>query len=482
MGGLRLISTFGWLLEILALAAFATAFVALSHNETHAVVVFITTGAVMVFIATTLILGFRGQTAPSRRRHGLALLLLSWVVLPIFATIPFVAISKISLISGYYEAVSVLTTTGSSAFLSLDDLPRSLIFWRAILEWLGGALTIVTAAVAVDIASNNRHGGVHILTPQIADISRLAAVAIRILPIYIVLTIACAFLLSISTVPSFDAICLAMATLSTGGAVPQDGDLSSYGSVAMIPILGVFMIFGALNLVLLNRLSWRSVISYLKSPVILLRIYVLAGVSIVIFFVFNQHTSALESKVGSIVLESVFAAISLLSTTAFIHDADIAMGLPIALVICLVMFGGMYGSTAGGLKIDRVVRMFYATKSELDILVHPSVVGPASSSRIIDEPQGILWSYLIAFLLGIVVVSIALSGAGLDFELSLFVATGSITNAGPIVEYLGLGSDARIVFSSLPESMRGLLAFAMIAGRIEILALLALLTPLFWSS
>jgi trk system potassium uptake protein TrkH len=482
VGGLSLIAIFGWLLEIEAAGAGLAVLVALARDEAAAAQVFLVTAALMAFVGTGLVLGFRGHAAPSRRRHGLALILMAWVVLPAFAAVPFVAMTDSSPVVGYFEAVSVFTTTGATTLAPIDELPRALVFWRAALEWLGGALTIVAAAAAIDSGRNAPAGGIHLLSSGIANVQRLSTIAREIVPLYVLVTLICGASLSLAGIPAFDAFCLALSTVSTGGAMPIDGDLAAYQVPAVAPLMAVFMIIGASNFVTLRRLRWHLRGAWPPRPAAIAWLAAVAlAVVATLALVFLTHARDEDVSLSRAVLEGAFTMVSLMSTSAFIHDRDVAVGAPLALIVSLALVGGAYGSTAGGLKLSRVMRMLTGASRELDTLIHPSIVAGARLGRAGDEPQRILWSYLIAFLLMVVVVSTALAGFGLDFEASLYAAVGAISNAGPVVDYLGVPGGARTVYASVPEPVTGILALAMIAGRIEVLALFTLLTPLFWT-
>jgi trk system potassium uptake protein TrkH len=482
MGGLRLIATFGWLLQIQAAAALFTGLIAAANDDPQSARVFIAAAALMAFVATSLIVGFRGHGTPSRRRHGLALVLASWIVLPAFGAIPFMAIAQTGPLVGYFEAVSVFTTTGATTLPSLDRLPRALVLWRAQLEWLGGLLTVVMAAAAFAGRSDSGQGGIHLLSSALANVSRLKAIARDMLPLYGLLTLICVVALSLAGLPAFDAVCLALSTISTGGAMPRDGDLAHFGLPLVAPILCVFMILGATSFVVLRGLGetgrWRR----FDLPAFATRLGVFAIVVAMMSIAFAAPGG--EGGLGAAAQaawEGLFATVSLVTTTAFVHDSSAVGGAPLALVVSIVIVGGAHCSTSGGIKIERVARMVEVTNHELDVLVHPSVVAGAERGSPSAEPRRILWSYLIVYLMTVVAVATILAGSGLGFEAALLAAAGSISNAGPVIDYLGQPGATQLVYASLTQPATGLVALAMILGRIEILAVLAVLTPLFWT-
>lgn len=482
MGGLRLIATFGWLLATGAAMAALTAAVAFASDDRQGASILLATAGVMTFVAAALVFAFRGRSAPSRRRHGLALILAAWIVLPAFASLPFMAIVGTGFPAAYFESVSAFTTTGATAIEAIDPLPRGLVFWRAALQWMGGGLTILLAAAAFDISRATGQGGVQLLSSGVAHTGRLAASARAVLPLYALATLVCLAALVVAGIPEFDAACLALSTLSTGGAVPHDGEIADYQAPAAALVLCVFMVLGATNFMALAGLRTRGTRSRAATGS-LWRIAIAAAL-IVLFLtaVFTFDRSAPGIPAHAAALEAVFATVSLATTTGFVHDSEIAAAIPLTLAIALALVGGAYGSTAGGMKISRVARMLGAAGRELDILVHPSSVAPGDTGRReTTEPQRILWSYLIVYLLALVLAAAVLAAAGLGFSQALLGAAGAVANVGPILGIAGDGASAAAVYAGLSDGIKTVLALTMVLGRVEILAVLSLATPLFWT-
>ncbi|NND48660.1 MAG: TrkH family potassium uptake protein, partial [Rhizobiales bacterium] len=316
MGGLRLIATFGWFLQIIAATAALTALAALALDEPASARVFFASAVLMAFIATALVVGFRGRGAPSRRRHGLALALASWIVLPAFAALPFIVLAETGLIAGYFEAVSVFTTTGSTALGSIDQIPRALILWRAQLEWLGGALTIVMAAAAVSVSGDTGEGGIHLLSSGLANVERLKAIARVILPVYALLTVLCYTALLLSGLAAFDAVALSLSTISTGGAMPHDGDISAYQVPALAPLMCVFLILGAANFALLSDPRGTANWLYHNRSTVMTRIALVFSVFAILTIAFAGYADPAEISGAKVVFEAIFTTVSLITTSA----------------------------------------------------------------------------------------------------------------------------------------------------------------------
>ncbi|MHA1523999.1 MAG: TrkH family potassium uptake protein [Alphaproteobacteria bacterium] len=483
--GLSLLYTLGWFIGGLALAALAAALVATGYAEKPAFTAFLNTAGLCFFVAIALIFAFRGDTNHTyRRRHGLLMVVLAWVVLPALAAVPFVSLMGISGLAGYFEAVSMFTTTGATTAPSIDALPRSLVFWRAALQWFGGALTIVFAAAALDRsridATSGQGRGVRLLSGSLANRERLKTVAREVLPIYFLATLACFVALWVDGVAEFDAGALAMSLLSTGGAAVRDAPFAEFGGISTSLIVIVFMALGAANLAGLagwikrSRLPARGV-AFNPTIVALASIVaiIVAGVALI--------GAGQGVGVGQALVGGLFAVVSLISTTGYVWDPTVAALLPLALIITLVLIGGSYGSTAGGMKIGRIVHMVGDANQELEHLIHPNAVVVSEERSDGLEPNRVIWSYFAVYLMGMVLVSGLLAAGGMGFEAALAGAAAMLANVGPVFDHLPqISGQGAPTLAELPEGILAGLSGAMILGRIEILAILSILMPVFW--
>ena len=482
---LSLLYTLGWFIGWLALAAMLAALVATGFGERQAFIAFLNTAGLSLFIAIALIFAFRGNAEHVyRRRHGLVLVGLAWVFLPALAAVPFASLMGKTWMVGYFEAVSMFTTTGATTAPSVDALPRSLVFWRSALQWLGGALTIVFAAAALDRSRGSNSAGqgrgVRLLSGALASRVRLATVAREVLPVYLLATIMGFIALLLSGIPGFDAIALSMSLLSTGGAAVRDAAFADFGGVTTALVVVLLMALGAANLVGVAGLVERNQVlpRSLTIRSTLIAVVVAVGVIVagVVLIAAGQGIGA-----GHAIISALFSAVSLISTTGYVWDADVAVLFPLPLVITLVLIGGSYGSTAGGMKVGRIAHMVADANQELEHLIHPNAVVVSEERPDGSESNRVIWSYFAAYMMGMVLVSGLLSAGGVDFEAALAGAAAFLANVGPALDYLPQtpGQSAQTL-AHLPQGILFGLSGAMILGRIEILAVLSILMPVFW--
>lgn len=480
MLGASVLSTFGWLLGLLSVTQVATALVAARYHEQEAVVVFAGSSLVCGFIAIGLIFGFKDRKIRLRRRHGLGLVTLVWLGVPVFAAMPFAALmAGEGASAAYFEAVSAFTTTGSTLAPSIDTMPRSLIFWRVLLAWAGGAATLVFAVASLDRARWETGEGLLIFSAGLADPMRLLQAAREILPFFTLLTVLCFLGLLATGIPRFDAMVLSLSTLSTAGIMPRDGSFSSYGSLGATYLVTVFMVAGGATFFIGKALSARASLGPQASTEA-----ITGAIAIVVAaaFVVGGFAAAGQPVSGQSVAGALFSVVSLVSTSGFLFDGATAAYIPLPAILVFIMVGGIYGSTAGGLKIGRVLRMLRDALRELERLVHPGAVARQADSTGISEAGRIVWTYFFAYLIVFALLAGITAFHGVDFEHSLLWSAAMVSNSGPALAYLPVAQmdPLNLIASEGGEVLLFASAATMVLGRIEVLALLAILTPIFW--
>ena len=480
MLGASVLSTFGWILGLLSVAEVATALVAARYQESEAVIGFAGSSLVCSFVALGLIFGFRDRKIRLRRRHGLALVVLVWLGVPAFAALPFAALmGGQGAGAAYFEAVSAFTTTGSTLATSVDALPRSLIFWRVLLAWSGGAMTIVFAVASLDRLRWETGEGLLIFSAGLADPDRLLQAAREILPLYALLTALCFLGLLATGIPRFDAMSLAFSSLSTSGIMPREGDFSAYGSLGATALVTLFMAAGGAIFFISRAITSRRRLR----PEATAEVVTGGGVIVLVtaFVVFSLAIGG--AAISEIDLAgSLFSVISLMSTSGFFFSQSIAGNIPIPAIFVLIMVGGIYGSTAGGLKISRVLYMLRDARRELEHLVHPSAVVHNGDRAGAMESGRVVWTYFFAYLMIFSILAIVTAYHGVDFEHSLIWSAAMVSNSGPTLAYLPLAEmdPLRLIASEKGGVLLYASVATMVLGRIEVLALLAILTPVFW--
>jgi trk system potassium uptake protein TrkH len=416
-----------------------------------------------------------------RLRDGFLVTASIWVLASLVAAIPFtLAEPHLSYTDAVFEATSGLTTTGATTIAGLDDLPRSVLFYRQSLNFLGG-MGIVILAVA--IMPMLKIGGMQLfraestgpqkdnkLTPRIAGTARALWL------VYVGLTVVCALAFWVGGMSGFDAICHAMSTVATGGFSTHDASFGFWNSPLLDGIAIVFMLLGAVNFGL-HWYAWRrATVAHYQGDSelrLFLGLVVLATAIIGIGNFTNGHFDTL----GESVRRSLFQVVSHLTTTGF-ATLDFAEwpGLAPILLLMLSFVGGCAGSTTGGMKLARVQMVVRQGLREIKQLVHPkgqfvvTLGGKRVSESVVISVGGFCTLYVLSFM----VVTLALSASGLDEVSAFSAAAAMINNLGP-----GLGQ-VTWTLRDLTDSATWICSFAMILGRLEVFTVLVLLTPAFW--
>ena len=442
--------------------------------------VFIISSALTLFVGVGLFLSNRGANEQLNIKQAFLLITLVWALLPVFAALPFVFSElELSFTDAYFEAMSGLTTTGSTVISGLDSAPPGILIWRAILQWLGG-IGIVLMAIAV--MPMLKVGGMQLFRMQSSDASekilpRVTQISGAIAGLYITLSLICFMALVFAGMPSFDAAAHAMTTIATGGFSTSDASLGKFDSALIQYIVVLFMIVGSLPFVLyLQILRGRPMKLWQDNQVqFFLSLVVLLVAIMALWLVATQGFSFAEA-----LRLSSFNTVSILTGTGYSTAAYDTWGSLAIIFFLIIMFiGGCAGSTTCGIKIFRFQVLFSAVLTQMKRLTQPhAVFQPQFNKRpiphsVIDSVLGFLFLFAMSY----VVLCIALALTGLDFVTVLSGAATSISNVGPgLGEIIGPSG----TFAPLPVTAKWLLAFAMLLGRLELLTVFVLFTPSFW--
>ena len=448
-------------------------------------------GMMMAFVYSLLIIGSSGLvlllfTARTRKelgtKDGFLVVTLFWAVLGTAGCLPLLLSSavELSITDAVFESLSGLTTTGATVISGLDSLPKSILFYRQLLQWLGGLGIIVLAMALLPMLGV---GGMQLYRAEspgpIKDsklVPRLAETAKALWYIYFSLTIVCAIAYWIAGMEPFDAISHSLSTVSIGGFSTHDASLAYFENSAVDGVAIIFMFIAGINFAL-HFTAWqrRTGRQYLLDPEFLFYSFILITISIVTVFVlyFSEvYVSASES-----VMKGIFQVVSIATTTGF-TTADFSswpLFLPYLLLYAAII-GACAGSTGGGMKMIRILLIFKQGFREVQRLIHPKAIIPIKlggnvvSDRVIEAVWGFFAVYVMAFM----VMLLALLATGLDI-ITAFSAVGAcINNLGP-----GL-ADVAETYGHLPVVAKWILCFAMLLGRLEVFTLLVLFTPMFW--
>jgi trk system potassium uptake protein TrkH len=438
----------------------------------------------VVVLATGLLLWLpvRRLRGDLRLRDGFLVIAVFWIFLGLAGATPLLItdMPEMSFTDAIFEAVSGFTTTGATVIVGLDELPKSILYYRQQIQWLGGMSIIVLAVALVPVLGI---GGMSLykaetpgpmkdqkLTPRITQTAK------ALWAVYVLLTVLCAGGYYLAGMDAFDAIGHAFSTLSTGGYSPHDASLAYFDSAAIDAVATVFMFAGgvsfALHFTVLKRHDPRL---YRKDPEFMAFFWlitsIIGGATLYLWLV-GEFESPLESlRHASFHVISIHTGTGY-TTTGFAHWPG---ALP-ALLMLLTFIGGCAGSTTGGMKVIRWLLVFRQGITELKRLVHPNAEIPVKLAdrsvpeRVIIGVAGFFAMYLVVF----AVLMLMMMMIGLDQVTAWSAIASAMNNVGP-----GLG-DVAVTFRDVPDSAKWIGAVAMVAGRVEVFTILLLLTPAFW--
>ncbi len=424
----------------------------------------------------------RREKRELRLRDGFMIVVMFWTVLGLLGAVPLMLSEhpQISITDAVFESISGLTTTGATVIVGLDSLPKSILFYRQQLQWLGGMGIIVLAVAVLPMLGI---GGMQLyraetpgpmknskLTPRITETAK------ALWFIYLVLTVVCTLGYWIAGMDMFDALAHAFSTISIGGFSTHDTSIGFFDSALVEAVAVVFLLLSgvnfALHFVVVKRKDIRI---YLRDTEFVFYIGVLFAVSIMAVLVL--YATGTYSDWGRAVSRGVFQAVSI-GTTAGFTTADYSQwpGFVAILLLFTSFVGGCAGSTGGGIKVIRFLLLIKQGIREIKRLIHPNaeipvrVGGKTVAPRVVDAVWGFFALYVGCF----VVMYLALSLTGLDLMTSFSAVAACINNLGP-----GL-STVSSNYAGLNDPAKWILCFAMLLGRLEIFTLLVLFSASYW--
>lgn len=442
-------------------------------------------GATELFIYTLLgvgLIGLVGLLATRKvdnelsQKDGFVIIVLFWVVLCFAGSIPFY-LSGMNAIDSIFESMSGITTTGATVISNLDTLPESLLFYRQLLQWMGG-MGLIVLAIAVmpllgigggQIYKTEIPGamGEQKLTPRIKETAQVLWL------IYLGLTVLCAILYYLGGMGSFDAVSHAMSTVAIGGFSTHNDSIGHFNSIAIETICIAFMLLSAFSFTLhYFAVFKKKPLKYFYDPEIRFFMSILAIIFIICAMISNI------SNYGPNLRELAFHSVSMLTTTGFSISNSSEWPFSISFILLIGAFiGACAGSVGGGVKSWRVLIMINHAHKNLMRIIHPnSVISlKIGTKNVNDEVATSVWGFFSIYIISFIILLLFVLITGVDFE-SAFSAVGAcLNNLGP---GLGIVSEN---YANINSASKGILAFAMLLGRLEIFTLLVILTPMFWS-
>ena len=417
-----------------------------------------------------------------RMRDGFLIVVLFWTVLGCAGALPLYLSEALDLniAASLFESLSGLTTTGATVIINIDSLPKSILFYRQELQWLGGMGIIVLAVAILPLLGI---GGMQLyraetpgpdkenkLTPRITETAK------ALWYIYLLLTIACALAYWFAGMSVFDAIAHSFSTIAIGGFSTHDASMGYFNSTAIDMVAVVFMLLAGVNFGLhYVSIRSRSLSPYRKDAEFITYIGILASVALVtvLYLIVSQTFDTSEA-----LLQGLFQVVSIGTTTGFTTTNYLSWpGFLPVLLLFISFIGGCAGSTGGGMKVIRIMLLFKQGMRELKRLVHPNaqLIVKMGSNAVPDRVIDAVWGFFATYVAVFSVMMLLLLASGLDQVTAFSAVAATINNLGP-----GLG-EVGANYASINDFSKLVLSFSMLLGRLEIFTLIVLFTPAFWA-
>ena len=426
-------------------------------------------------------IGFRDASIDSiRTREGMAIVSFGWVAAGIFGALPFYfGIESCSFTDAFFESMSGFTTTGASVFQDIEGISKGILFWRSLIQWVGGMGIIVLSLAILPFL---KVGGIQLYKAEVPSPvpdklkPRIKETAAILWKVYALLTVLLTVLLIIGGMSVFDAVCHAFTTMPTGGFSTQNLSIAHYQSTYLDTVFIVFMVLAGINFTLHYQLLRGKPLAFWRDSEC--RFYLGMLLVLITIVSFNIYGDVYKNF-GHAIRMGAFQVVSIITTTGF-ATADYSQWPAMSqLILLLCMFvGASAGSTGGGIKCLRVLLLFKFCYRELFSLIHPTSVahikidGRSVPDDIVRSVIGFFALYVGLFM----ICSILLAGLGVDFVTSIGAVAASIGNIGP--GFGGVGPAGN--YAAIPPLGKWLLALCMLFGRLEIYTVIIFLAPEFW--
>jgi trk system potassium uptake protein TrkH len=422
----------------------------------------------------------RGAAHTVRSRDGFLIVALMWTAMSLLGAVPFMLVLDVGFAEAFFESASGYTTTGATVLVGLDAMPRSILFYRQEIQWLGGIGVIVLAVALLPMLGI---GGMQLYKAETAGplkderfTPRLARTARGLVVVYLVLTAACAACYWLAGMAPFDAVAHSLTTVATAGYSTHDASLKFFDSVPIEAVASVFMLIGAISY---NEhfIAWRTLQLQrygrdTQTRAFVAIVAVAIAATTLVLFATGAYGSLAES-----LRYAAFEVVTVATTTGF-GVADFSAW-PLALPIVLLfmgLVGGCAGSSAGGIKVVRIVVLFKQVGIHIHRLIHPQAIrrmkidGQPLPDTVVEAVGGFFAVYVVVFF---IFMALAMMD-GMDQVTAFGAVAATISNLGP-----GLG-DVAVTFADVSAHGKIMFSAAMLFGRLEIYTFLVLLTPAFW--
>ena len=406
---------------------------------------------------------------------------LAWVMIAIFGCVPFLlSPESFSISEAFFESMSGITTTGATVITDLDSAPKSILLWRAIMQWLGGIGIVV---MAITILPLLKVGGMQLFKMEGPDttekiLPRTIEVATIIISTYLILTFTCGFFYWFFGMSLFDSVAHSMTTIATGGFSTHNDSIGFFKSSNIEIVASIFIIMGSVPFISYLKFVKGNKSIFFRDVQIKGLMYLLLISTLIMFlylFLINDESSLLDK-----IRISAFNVVSILSGTGYITD-DFGLWGNFSLIffLFLMFIGGCAGSTACGIKIFRLQMLFIFLSNQVKKLIYPNSVTiiKYNKQKISDQFINSVLIFIFYFLFIFLIIAMLLSISGLDFLTAISGAASAISNVGPgLGDMIGPNGNYKLV----PDISKWVLSIGMLLGRLELFAVLVLFFPSFW--
>ena len=479
MNHLMVFKTLGRIVRAETLLLLLPAAVSLIYGDMQVMVAFLISAAIALVIGTVTDVLCRPKTKAIYAKEGFAIVALAWILMSAIGALPFFISGEIpNYVDAFFETVSGFTTTGASILTDVESMSRGLLFWRSFTHWIGGMGVLVFVMALLPNLSDR---SIHIMRAEMPGpvvgklVPRAKDTAKILYLIYIVMTVVQILLLLAGGMPFFDSVVHALGTAGTGGfSIKADG-VAGYSPYIQW-VITIFMLLFGINFNLYYLILIRRLRSVFKSSELWAYIGIVAASVVVI----AANISSMCSGFSEALRLSAFQVSSIITTTGYsTADFNLWPGLSKAILLVLTFIGGCAGSTAGGIKVSRIVLMIKMVFNELRFMVRPrSVNSVRFEGKTVDgQVQKSVGNYFLIYSICLFVVFLIISFEPFGFETNFTAAVTCFNNVGPGFGAVGpLGS-----FSEYSAFSKLVLSFAMLLGRLEIFPLIIALTPHTWT-
>ena len=414
-------------------------------------------------------------------KEAFIITVLSWVLLAFLCAIPFIYTQlKLSIIDALFESMSGITTTGATVLNNLDELPKGILIWRALLQWLGGIGIVVIALVILPFL---RIGGMQLFhlegdDPYDKFLPKISSVVTKIVIVYTVLTALLMTLYFINGMTLFDAIAHSFTTISTGGFSTHSDSFAYFESNTILNIAIIFMIIGSFPFLLLAQTTLTNYALFRDHQVRVLIFILIIAIVLIYYFARPYVNGTSLNQLTTI----SFNTISIISGTGYVSANFEEWGNYASVLFLLLMFiGGCAGSTTGGLKVFRFQILFKYIYLHLKKMLQPHMVlsSKFNGKKVTESTYESVMTFFFVYIITFALSALLLSFSGLDFLTCISAAASAISNVGPgLGEIIGPEGD----YSTLTNYSKLVIVVTMFLGRLEMLTIFVLLLPSFWKN